>query len=82
VLRKADSGELPDEVRLTRLIARRHVFGKTLDAVRACALGSDQANAELVATSPVTRRRAGCYGLTWTTSAMSPGRSSLANRAG
>jgi pantothenate kinase len=47
--------DLPDDVRLERLTARHHAHGKTLEAARAWAHGSDQHNAELVA---ATRGRA------------------------
>ena len=43
--------ELPDEVRIERLIARHHAFGKPFDAARAWALGPDQTNAQLIETS-------------------------------
>ena len=43
--------ELPDEVRIERLIARHHAFGKPVRRARAWALGTDQINAELIATS-------------------------------
>lgn len=47
--------EVDEEVRLTRLVERHAAFGKTPEAARRWALGSDQANAELVAR---TRSRA------------------------
>ncbi|GAB3161104.1 hypothetical protein GCM10027059_10430 [Myceligenerans halotolerans] len=47
--------DLPDDIRLERLAARHHAHGKTLEAARAWAHGSDQRNAELVA---ATRDRA------------------------
>lgn len=40
--------DVPDDVRLARLTARHHAFGKSLDDARAWASGSDQANAELI----------------------------------
>jgi pantothenate kinase len=43
--------DLPEEIRLSRLIDRHHAFGKSLDAARAWALGTDQTNADLIATS-------------------------------
>ncbi|MBL0884877.1 nucleoside/nucleotide kinase family protein [Myceligenerans sp. I2] len=47
--------DLPDDVRLERLTARHHSHGKTQEAARAWAHGSDQRNAEVVA---ATRRNA------------------------
>ncbi|MBE1877379.1 nucleoside/nucleotide kinase family protein [Myceligenerans sp. TRM 65318] len=47
--------DLPDDVRLERLTARHHAHGKTPEAARAWAHGSDQHNAEVVA---ATRDRA------------------------
>jgi pantothenate kinase len=47
--------DVPDEIRLPRLIERHHQFGKTLDAAQAWATGSDQRNADIVA---ATRLRA------------------------
>jgi pantothenate kinase len=44
-----------DDLRIERLIARHIAYGKKPDAARAWVLGSDQRNAELIAT---TRRRA------------------------
>lgn len=46
---------LPDEERLERLVDRHLAYGKSSDAATAWAHGSDQANAELVAS---TRDRA------------------------
>lgn len=43
--------ELPEEVRLERLIARHIRFGKSPEDARAWALGPDEANARLVAAS-------------------------------
>ena len=40
--------DLPEEVRIERLVARHVRFGRTPEAARAHALGSDQRNAELV----------------------------------
>jgi pantothenate kinase len=40
--------DLPDDIRLDRLIRRHQAFGKDADAARAWALGTDQRNAELV----------------------------------
>ena len=47
--------EVPEELRLERLIARHERFGKSPQAAREWALGPDEANARLVA---VTRDRA------------------------
>jgi hypothetical protein len=42
----------PDErVRITNLIARHRAYGKSEEAARRWALGSDQHNAELIATT-------------------------------
>lgn len=41
--------DLPDAVRLDRLVARHAAYGKTADQASAWARGSDQANADLVA---------------------------------
>lgn len=41
--------DLPDAVRLERLVARHERFGKSPDAARAWALGPDAANAALIA---------------------------------
>ena len=41
--------DLPDAVRLDRLVARHTAYGKTADQASAWARGSDQANADLVA---------------------------------
>lgn len=43
--------EIDEEVRLSRLIARHAAFGKSPEAAREWALGSDQRNAEVVAAS-------------------------------
>ncbi|WP_223884229.1 nucleoside/nucleotide kinase family protein [Micromonospora craniellae] len=43
--------EVADEARLERLVARHVAFGKTPDAARAWAQGSDQANAAVIAES-------------------------------
>lgn len=43
--------ELPDAERLRRLVARHHAFGKPLPDAEAWARGSDQRNAELIATT-------------------------------
>ncbi|MFW7414136.1 nucleoside/nucleotide kinase family protein [Demequina sp. SO4-18] len=43
--------EAPEDVRLERLVARHVSFGRTPEAARAHALGSDQRNAELIAAS-------------------------------
>lgn len=43
--------DVPDDIRLERLTARHHAHGKTREAARAWAYGSDQRNAELVATT-------------------------------
>ncbi|MFN3866801.1 MAG: nucleoside/nucleotide kinase family protein [Demequina sp.] len=43
--------EVDDQVRLDRLIARHEAFGRTPEAARAHATGSDQRNAELIAAS-------------------------------
>ena len=47
--------EPPDDVRLTRLVARHEAFGKSPEAARAWSLGPDERNARLVA---ATRGRA------------------------
>ncbi|GLX52673.1 nucleoside/nucleotide kinase family protein [Streptomyces hygroscopicus subsp. hygroscopicus] len=47
--------EIPEEERIRRLVARHEEFGKERAAARAWVLGTDQRNAELVAT---TRERA------------------------
>jgi len=47
--------DLPDAVRLARLVARHAAYGKTAEQASAWAHGSDQANADLVA---ATRGRA------------------------
>jgi pantothenate kinase len=47
--------DVPDDIRLPRLIERHHRFGKSLDAARVWATGSDQRNADIVAE---TRSRA------------------------
>ncbi len=47
--------DLPDAVRLARLVARHAAYGKTVEQASAWAHGSDQANADLVA---ATRGRA------------------------
>jgi pantothenate kinase len=47
--------DVPDDIRLPRLIERHHRFGKNVDAARAWAMGSDQRNADVVA---ATRSRA------------------------
>ena len=41
--------EVPDDVRLARLVDRHHAFGKTLQDAHSWAHGSDERNAELVA---------------------------------
>lgn len=43
--------EIDETVRLERLVARHVAFGKSLDAARAWAEGSDQRNAEIIAAS-------------------------------
>lgn len=43
--------DLPDAERLRRLVARHHAFGKPLPDAEAWAGGSDQRNAELIATT-------------------------------
>nr|BFF18558.1 nucleoside/nucleotide kinase family protein [Promicromonospora thailandica] len=43
--------ELADSERLRRLVARHHAFGKPLPDAEAWAAGSDQRNAELIATT-------------------------------
>ncbi|MFW2513719.1 nucleoside/nucleotide kinase family protein [Demequina sp. SO4-13] len=43
--------EAQEEVRLERLVARHVAFGRSVEAARAHALGSDQRNAELIAPS-------------------------------
>ena len=43
--------ELPDAERLRRLVARHHAFGKPLSDAEAWARGSDQRNADLIATT-------------------------------
>lgn len=53
--------DVPDEVRIERLVRRHIAFGKTPEAARAWALGSDQANADLIAR---TRDRADLVHLT------------------
>jgi pantothenate kinase len=40
---------LPDDVRLSRLVARHEAFGKSPEAARAWSLGPDEANARLIA---------------------------------
>ena len=40
--------EVAEELRIERLVARHHAFGKPADQARRWALGSDQRNAELV----------------------------------
>ncbi len=47
--------EVPETVRLERLVARHVAHGRSAEDARAFALGSDQANADLIAT---TRHRA------------------------
>jgi pantothenate kinase len=47
--------EVAEELRIERLVARHHAFGKPADLARRWALGSDQRNAELVR---ATRARA------------------------
>ena len=47
--------EVPEEIRLERLIARHVAFGKDPNAARAWSLGSDQRNADVIA---ATRDRA------------------------
>lgn len=41
--------EVPDDVRLARLVARHEAYGKSTEQARAWALGSDEANARLIA---------------------------------
>jgi pantothenate kinase len=43
--------DLPDAVRLRRLVDRHHAFGKSLPDAEAWAGGTDQRNAELIATT-------------------------------
>ncbi|GAA1717146.1 nucleoside/nucleotide kinase family protein [Isoptericola hypogeus] len=43
--------DVPDDVRVARLTERHRVFGKSADDARRWALGSDQANADLIATT-------------------------------
>ncbi|MFI6426155.1 nucleoside/nucleotide kinase family protein [Promicromonospora sp. NPDC050880] len=43
--------DLPDAERLRRLVARHHAFGKPLPDAETWAAGSDQRNAELIATT-------------------------------
>jgi pantothenate kinase len=47
--------EVPDDIRIDRLVARRVGHGAPAEDARRCALGSDQRNAEVVA---ATRSRA------------------------
>jgi pantothenate kinase len=47
--------EVPEDVRLDRLVSRHIAFGKDPEAARAWSLGSDQRNAEVIA---ATRERA------------------------
>jgi pantothenate kinase len=47
--------EIPAPLRLARLVARHHAYGRPLPAARSCAYGSDERNAEVVA---ATRNRA------------------------
>ena len=53
--------EPPEQVRIERLVARHHAYGKPLAAAHAWALGPDQTNAELIAAS---RSRADVIALT------------------
>ncbi|MFI8525673.1 nucleoside/nucleotide kinase family protein [Promicromonospora sukumoe] len=43
--------DLPDDERLRRLVARHHAFGKPLPDAEAWARGTDQRNADLIATT-------------------------------